>query len=68
MVRRIAFFSGLALGSGLCAWLLGSALAYLFTGKVPTVRLGGEQGIGLELVQVNALHESSTVSSDRVVV
>lgn len=61
MVRRIAFFSGLALGSGVCAWLLGSALTYLFTGKMPALRLGGEKGISLEMVEVNTLHETPVI-------
>jgi hypothetical protein len=61
MVRRGAFLSGLALGSGLCAWLLGSALTYLLTGKLPCIRLGEEKGLSLELVDVATLHEAPTV-------
>lgn len=51
MIRRIAFISGLILGSSLCAWGLGSALTYLFTGKLPSIRAGGKFKLGLLDVQ-----------------
>ena len=50
MVRRLSFLTGLLVGSGLCAWLLGTALIYLFTGKVLSI------GIGQEGIQF-ALHD-----------
>ena len=40
MVRRLSFLTGLLVGSGLCAWLLGTALIYLFTGKILSVEIG----------------------------
>ena len=33
-MRRIAFFSGLILGSSVCAWILGFILIHLYTGKI----------------------------------
>ena len=57
MVRRVAFVSGLALGSAVCAWVLGSALTYLFTGKVPSIHVGGEKPVAVELVDLRALYE-----------
>ena len=58
MVRRVAFLSGLALGSAVCAWVLGSALTYLFTGKVPSIQVGGEKPVAVELVDLRALYEA----------
>jgi hypothetical protein len=66
MVRRIAFTSGLILGSGICAWALGSALTYLFTGKMPSVQVGGEKKIRLQLVDVNTLYEAPATAPDPV--
>ena len=48
MVRRLAFLIGLLLGSGVCAWFLGAALVYLFTGKLLSLQTGPE-GIQLQL-------------------
>jgi hypothetical protein len=48
MARRLSFLIGLLLGSGLCAWLLGAALVYLFTGKLLSLQAGPE-GIQLTL-------------------
>ena len=48
MVRRLSFLTGLLVGSGLCAWLLGTALIYLFTGKILSVQTG-EHGIQFAL-------------------
>jgi hypothetical protein len=42
MVRRLSFVIGLCVGSGLCGWLLGTALIYLFTGKILWLRVGPE--------------------------
>ena len=42
MFRRISFLGGLLLGSALCAWVLGAALIYLFTGKVVSLYTGAE--------------------------
>ena len=63
MVRRVAFYSGLALGSALCAWFLGSALTYLFTGKVPSIHMGGGKPFAVELVDVRALYEAPVLVS-----
>ncbi len=67
MVRRIAFLSGLILGSGICAWALGSALIYLFTGKFPSVQVGGERRLRLELTDVHSMYEAPVVASRPVV-
>jgi hypothetical protein len=48
MARRLSFLTGLLLGSGLCAWFLGAALIYLFTGKLLSLQTGPE-GIQLKL-------------------
>jgi hypothetical protein len=65
MIRRMAFLSGLVVGSGLCAWAFGSVLAYLFTGKVLTVALDRDKGLDVKLVDVNALYEVRTVVGPR---
>ena len=57
MVRRIAFLSGLILGSGLLSWILGSALTFLLTGRIPSLRLDGRQ-VRLELIDINTLYEA----------
>ena len=62
MVRRIAFLSGLILGSGICAWALGSALIYLSTGKFPSVQVGGEGRFRLELTDVRSMYEAPVVA------
>jgi len=61
MVRRIAFLSGLVLGAGLCAWALGAALAYLFTGKFLVIQGGRDRPLTLRLVDVHGLYETPTV-------
>ena len=48
MARRLSFLIGLLLGSGICAWFLGAALVYLFTGKLLSLQSGPE-GIRLHL-------------------
>jgi hypothetical protein len=58
MIRRIAFLGGLVLGSGLCAWALGSALIYLFTGKIPSVQFGRARGLNVDLIDAYALYEA----------
>jgi len=63
MVRRVAFLSGLALGSAVCAWVLGSALTYLFTGKVPSIQVGGEKPVAVELVDLRALYKAPMLVS-----
>jgi hypothetical protein len=63
MVRRVAFLSGLALGSAVCAWVLGSALTYLFTGKVPSIQVGGEKPVTVELVDLRALYKAPMLVS-----
>ncbi|MBN1936504.1 MAG: hypothetical protein JW934_17715 [Anaerolineae bacterium] len=65
MVRRIAFVSGLILGSGLSAFALGAALIYLFTGKAIAFVSSKERGLEVRLVdladelQLDALRETS---------
>ena len=54
MIRRIAFFGGLILGSGLCAWVLASALIYFFTGKMPAIAIDRAKGIELKLLDLDA--------------
>ncbi len=56
MIRRISFLGGLLLGSGLCAWFLGAALVYVFTGRLLSLQTGSE-GIRLKLHEL-ALRES----------
>jgi hypothetical protein len=48
MARRLSFLIGLLLGSSLCAWFLGVALVYLFTGKLLSLQTRPE-GIRLNL-------------------
>jgi hypothetical protein len=60
-MRRIAFFSGLVLGSGVCAWILGAALTYLYTGKFPAIQTveGGQLRLGL--VDLSTLYETQEI-------
>jgi hypothetical protein len=60
-VRRFAFVSGLILGGGVSAWLLGSALCYLFTGKLPSIQMSEDQRLRLTLVDVDGLYETPSV-------
>jgi len=62
-MRRIAFLSGLILGGGVCAWILGSALCFLFTGKLPAIQVGEGGTPRLELIDVNALYETPEIVS-----
>ena len=48
MARRLSFLIGLLLGSGICAWFLGAALVYLFTGQLLSLDTGPD-GIRLQL-------------------
>jgi hypothetical protein len=48
MIRKMSFITGLLVGSCLCAWFLGAALVYLFTGKVLSVQSRAD-GIKLKL-------------------
>ena len=57
-MRRFAFVSGLILGGGVSAWLLGSALCYLFTGKLPSIQVDANQCPRLSLVDVGGLYET----------
>ena len=43
-MRRIAFLCGLILGGSVIAYVLGSALIYLFTGKLSSVRMNRRPG------------------------
>ena len=60
-MRRFAFVSGLILGGGVTAWLLGSALCYLFTGKLPSIQVDQNQRPRLSLVDVGGLYETPSV-------
>jgi hypothetical protein len=64
-MRRFAFVSGLILGGGASAWLLGSALCYLFTGKLPLIEVQGDRRPRLSLVDVDRLYEASSVGPVR---
>ena len=57
MIRRIAFLSGLVLGSSLSAWALALVLTYAFTGKIPSIELGGKKFV-LKLVDLDTLYET----------
>ena len=65
-MRRFAFVSGLILGGGVSAWLLGAALCYLFTGKLPSIQVREGQRPRLTLVDVGRLYEVPLASSPRV--
>ena len=58
MIRRIAFVSGLILGSGICAFTLGAVLTYLFTGQVVSISTSKEQGIKVNLFDMHTLQEA----------
>ena len=60
-MRRFAFVSGLILGGGVSAWLLGSALCYLFTGKLLSIQMSEDQRLRLSLVDVDGLYETPSV-------
>ena len=60
-MRRFAFVSGLILGGGVTAWLLGSAFCYLFTGKLPAIQVSQNRRPRLSLVDVNGLYETPPV-------
>ena len=60
-MRRIAFFSGLILGSSVCAWILGSALCYLFAGKLPAIQTIEGEKPRLGLVDVSTLYETHEI-------
>jgi len=56
-MRRLAFVSGLILGGGVTAWVLGSAFCYLFTGKLPSIQVRENQPPRLVLIDVDRLYE-----------
>ena len=60
-MRRFAFVSGLILGGSVIAWLLGSALCYLFTGKLPAIEAREHQPPRFSLVDVGGLYETPSV-------
>jgi hypothetical protein len=62
-MRRFAFVSGLVLGGSLSAWLLGSALCYLFTGKLLSIQITENQRPRLALVDVDGLYETPSIIS-----
>ena len=64
-MRRFAFVSGLILGGGVTAWLLGSALCYLFTGKLPSIQMDQNERPRLSLVDVGGLYETPSVVAGR---
>ena len=63
MIRRIAFVSGLVLGSGICAFTLGAVLTYLFTGQVISISTSKEQGIRVNLFDMHTLQEAPATLS-----
>ena len=65
-MRRFAFVSGLILGGSLTAWLLGSALCYLFTGKLPSIQISQDQRPRLSLIDVDRLYETPNTISPGV--
>ena len=64
-MRRFAFVSGLVLGGGVTACLLGSAICFLFTGKLPSIQIGEDQRPRLSLVDVGGLYETPPVITPR---
>jgi hypothetical protein len=60
-MRRIAFISGLILGGGITAYVLGSALIYLFTGKLSAIQREGSGPPRLALIDVDTLFEAPSV-------
>jgi hypothetical protein len=64
-MRRMAFWSGLVLGGSVSAWLLGSAICYLFTGKLPSIQVSQDQRPRLSLVDIDRLYEAPVVVSVR---
>jgi hypothetical protein len=60
-MRRIAFLGGLILGSGVTAYLLGSALIYLFTGRLSSIRMNDDGRPRLVLVDVDTLYEMPSI-------
>jgi len=62
-VRRISFFSGLLLGGGLCALVLGTVLVHLFTGKLISLQVGS-QGIQVQLNDLS-LHRAMPGEASR---
>lgn len=67
-MRRIAFLCGLILGSSVTAFFLGSALVYLFTGKLTAIQKSGDGRPRLALIDVNTLYEAPSIvprSTDR---
>jgi hypothetical protein len=63
-MRRIAFLGGLILGGGISAWILGSVLAFLFTGKLPSIQANANGSPRLALVDVDTLYEIPSVVSE----
>lgn len=64
-MRRIAFVSGLILGGSVTAWLLGSALCYLFTGKLPSIEARPNERPRLALIDVDRLYETPSIVPPR---
>ena len=62
-MRRISFFSGLLLGGGLCALVLGTALVHLFTGKLISLQVGS-QGVQVQLNDLS-LHKAAPREASR---
>ena len=60
-MRRIAFLCGLILGGSVIAYVLGSALIYLFTGKLSSVRMNEDGRPRLVLVDVDTLYEAPSI-------
>jgi hypothetical protein len=62
-MRRVAFFGGLILGGGIAAWVLGSVMAFLFTGKLPSIQANVGGRPRLVLVDVDNLYEEPSLVS-----
>jgi hypothetical protein len=60
-MRRFAFVSGLILGGSVTAWLLGAALCYLFTGKLPAIQVSEDRRPRMSLVDVDGLYETPSI-------
>jgi hypothetical protein len=60
-MRRIAFLFGLILGSSVSAYVLSSALIYLFTGKLASIRMNEAGQPRLVLIDVDTLYETPSI-------
>jgi len=61
MIRRIAFFGGLTLGSSIFAFLFGAFLTFMLTGKVLAFQTSKENGTRIVLVTPDTFYESPAI-------